>query len=191
MATKTKVSKDHTLVGQYVEDINLDLDVVKEMDLLFAAREAMSYHTNKDTLEYMVLEKNLSDLLLEIKEESFPKRHAKNLQLFNQILWKHGVRQWMYNKSFIAHNDAVHKDLAKNFFIYVPAWSATDSLGLPVTCGNTNQRQLSRHVSDFFGTTHSRRYIEIDDPRGNFSSYRSPDEAPFEIGYEMKTWLNR
>ena len=189
MATQRQ---DRTFIGQYVEDIKLDLDVVKEMDLLAAAREAMRYRTNKDTLEYMVLEKNLADLLLVIKEDSFPKRHAKNLKLFNQVLWKHGVRQWMYNKSFIAHNDAVHKDLAKYFHIYVPAWAATDSLGLPAACGNTNQRQLRRHASDFFGTTHARRYLEISDPRGNFSSFPiNSEEAPFEIGREMKTWLTR
>jgi hypothetical protein len=183
-------TKKAALHGKYIEDIKLDLAIIEEADALYHARSEIRFHNNHDTLEYMVLRQNLDDLKLKIKEESFPTRHAKNLQLFNAILYKHGVRQWAYSKTFIVHNESVHNDLEKYFFIYVPAWEASSSAGLPAACGNHNQRQLNRQVSDFFGVTHNRRYLEIHNAQGDFSSHVLTD-VPFEIGHEMKSWMAR
>ena len=168
-------------------DIVLDLQVALDMDYLAKLIAAIRYKSSDD-IEYMVFEEEIA---IKSREINMLERQSKNLKLFNQILYRHGVRQWMFNKSFIAHNDRVHDNCKKRHHIYVAAWDATDQAKLPSSCGNSNQRQLNRHVSDYMGLQHHRRYLQIENKAGDFSSYADEKEAPFELDNNIKSWRDR
>jgi hypothetical protein len=175
------------MTHQLATAIVLDLQVALDIEYLARLRDTKRYKTSLD-IEYMVLEEEIAIKSREIK---LLERQSNNLKLFNQILYRHGVRQWMFNRCFIAHNNRVHDKCKKEAFIYVPAWAAAKEAGLSYGCGNTNQCQLKRHVSDYMGLHHHRRCLQIENKEGDFSSYADEKEAPFELDQNVKYWGQR
>ena len=176
-----------TVSNKYTEELTLDLKVVDDLEYLDSMRAQRMYKMS-DNIERMILDEEIA---IKEKELNLEKRQSSNFQTYNRVMYKHGVRVWTYNSSFISHNTGVHKDMSKHYFIYVPAWAVSDALGLPGACGNDNQRQLSKQVSMYFGNTHEYRFIEILNANGDFSSYSRQDELPFEIDSTMRNWMNR
>lgn len=161
-----------------------DLQVAEDLKILAQLRESLKYK-DPNSIEYLVYCEEIAqkESLLKLAE-----RQADNLQLFNAELYKHGIRYWGFNKSFMVSGEAVHKNRKDEHFIYVPMWAATDHFNLPAGCGNSNQRQLYNDCSLYFGKAHERKIIKIADGTGSFSVYEL-NEAPFELESNVTYWM--
>ena len=165
---------------------DFDLQVAEDLLILAQLRESMKYMDN-NSIEYVVHCEEIK------KKESILKlatRQSKNLKLFCAELYSHGVRHWAYNKCFMAHNEAVHKNRQPEHFIYVPMWAVVEKFGLPSGCGNSNQRQLNNRCSLYFGREREGKIIQIHNETGLFTSYL-PDRAPFDINDNVTYWTKR